>query len=161
MSNKTVSRVAIYVDGFNLYHAIDALKRPHLKWLNLAKLSLLLTKRRSQSVVVVRYFSAFANHFSNSPSVDKLLRHRQYVAALQAKGVVCHMGNFARRDRFYRGKGYRASWRRYEEKQTDVGIASHLLNDANKDVFDEAFVISVDTDLVPVFDLMRIEHPSK
>ena len=28
-------RVACYVDGFNLYHAIDDLRKPHLKWVNL------------------------------------------------------------------------------------------------------------------------------
>ena len=31
-------RAAFYIDGFNLYHAIDAYKRPYLKWLNLKAL---------------------------------------------------------------------------------------------------------------------------
>ncbi|MFO1241201.1 MAG: hypothetical protein U1E64_12690 [Sphingomonadaceae bacterium] len=26
-------RVIVYIDGFNLYHAIDDLGQPHLKWL--------------------------------------------------------------------------------------------------------------------------------
>ena len=29
-------RVACYIDGFNLYHAIDDLDKPHLKWLEFA-----------------------------------------------------------------------------------------------------------------------------
>ena len=28
-------RAAFYIDGFNLYHAIDRMGQPHLKWLNL------------------------------------------------------------------------------------------------------------------------------
>ena len=28
-------RVSVYIDGFNLYHAIDALNENHLKWLDL------------------------------------------------------------------------------------------------------------------------------
>ncbi|MEI9904239.1 MAG: hypothetical protein WDN06_09830 [Asticcacaulis sp.] len=31
-------RAAFYFDGFNLYHAVDAIKRPYLKWLNLKAL---------------------------------------------------------------------------------------------------------------------------
>ena len=39
-----MSRVAIYIDGFNLYHSIDELKRPQLKWLNLWALSELIVR---------------------------------------------------------------------------------------------------------------------
>jgi hypothetical protein len=31
--------VIAYIDGFNLYHAIDDLEKPHLKWLDLNALS--------------------------------------------------------------------------------------------------------------------------
>ena len=30
-----MTRVACYVDGFNLYHAINDLNKPHLKWLDI------------------------------------------------------------------------------------------------------------------------------
>jgi hypothetical protein len=33
-----MSRVCLYVDGFNVYHALD-IKYPHLKWLNYWKLA--------------------------------------------------------------------------------------------------------------------------
>jgi hypothetical protein len=32
-------RVACYLDGFNLYHAIDDLQKPHLKWVDLEALA--------------------------------------------------------------------------------------------------------------------------
>ena len=32
-------KVAVYIDGFNFYHAVAALNRPEIKWLNLRKLA--------------------------------------------------------------------------------------------------------------------------
>lgn len=154
-------RVAVYVDGFNLYHALDDLQDPRLKWLNLKRLADLLVSRRSQQVVLVRYFTAFANHFAPTSERDKLLRHRAYVAALAAKGVQVHLGTFAKRDRYFSGRGYKARWRRYEEKQTDVAIGVRLLDDAYQDRFDRALVVGVDSDLVPAFAAVRAAFPQK
>lgn len=157
-------RVAVYIDGFNLYHAIKDLQKPHLKWLNVRRLADLLIKQKSQKIEFVRYFSAYGNHFSNTNQVHRLTRHRDYVKALEAKGVDPHMGNFAKRDMHYSSAGgsyYRAKWRRYEEKQTDVGIAVHLINDAHKDRFDRALIVSLDTDMLPAFKIMQSEFPDK
>ena len=59
-------RIAIYYDGFNLYHALCDLKANHLKWVNLWQLSELLISRRSQSLVSVVYFSSYAEHFKTT-----------------------------------------------------------------------------------------------
>lgn len=157
----TIERVSVYIDGFNLYHAICDLNEPHLKWVNLQKLSNSLIDKKSQKVICVKYFSAFANHLSNQGKHDSLLRHRAYLKALQSKGVECIMGNFAKRDLYYAGKGYRSRWRRHEEKQTDVAIALHLLRDAYDDHFDRALLISLDTDMLPLFDIFKSAHPHK
>jgi hypothetical protein len=37
MNNK--KKIAVYVDGFNLYHGIKNLNKPYLKWLNLRSLA--------------------------------------------------------------------------------------------------------------------------
>ncbi|MFP4003918.1 MAG: hypothetical protein ACLFV8_09090, partial [Alphaproteobacteria bacterium] len=78
-----------------------------------------------------------------------------------AKGVECIMGNFAKRDRYFSGPGYKARWRRYEEKQTDVGIGIHLINDAHLNRIDHGFVVSLDTDMLPAFRLFRHQFPAK
>lgn len=164
MKRVSKERVAVYIDGFNLYHAIKNLRKPHLKWLNVHKLSNLLIRQNSQKIVSVRYFSAYGNHYSNTDKVYRLTRHRSYVSALEAKGVISHMGNFAKRDMHYssgNGPYYRAKWRRYEEKQTDVGIAVHLINDAHMDKFDRALIVSLDTDMLPAFKIMQSEFPNK
>ncbi len=157
-------RVAVYIDGFNLYHAIKDLQKPHLKWLNVKRLAHLLIKKNTQEIAIVRYFSAYGNHYSNTNLVHRLTRHRSYVKALEAKGVDVQIGNFAKRDMQYssgRSTYYRAKWRRYEEKQTDVGIAVHLVNDAHMNRFDRALVISLDTDMLPAFKIMQAEFQNK
>ena len=45
-----------------------------------------------------------------------------------------------------------------EEKRTDVNIACHLLNDAWKDLFDVAIIISNDSDLVGPIDMVIKER---
>src|SRR5260370_33418478 len=84
-------RVACYVDGFNLYHSIDALGKPHLKWLNLWALAGSLC-RPGETLQKVAYFSAYATWLP-----DRYSRHRLYVTALEATGVECHMARFSER----------------------------------------------------------------
>ena len=154
-------RVAIYVDGFNLYHSINDLKSPHLKWVNLWKLGNLLIRPVSQKLVKVCYFSAFATFYQNTPDVGKIRRHRAFVRCQEAKGVECHMGNFAKRDWMYYATNYRARWRRREEKQTDVAIGVCATRDAFKDVYDTAFIVSCDADMLPLFREIKSEFPNK
>ena len=64
-----------YIDGFNLYHSIDELGRPELKWLNLWSLAESLI-RKNEELVEVNYFSAYtpgriANHLLEDSYFDK------------------------------------------------------------------------------------------
>ena len=52
-------RVACYIDGFNFYHSLDDLQKPHLKWVDLLALSKSLC-RPGETLEKVAYFSAFA-----------------------------------------------------------------------------------------------------
>jgi hypothetical protein len=83
-----MARALTYFDGFNLYHAIDELGRPALKWVNLWTLSGLLI-RPGETLVGVKYFSAYATWLPGPFS-----RHRSYVAALRHFGVETVMGHF-------------------------------------------------------------------
>lgn len=53
-------RVSAYIDGFNLYHAIDATRRHELKWLDLRRLCEVYAPRPDHELIAVNYFSAFA-----------------------------------------------------------------------------------------------------
>ena len=79
-------RVFVYVDGFNLYHAINELRDDSLKWLCLRRLSESMISEREE-LESVKYFSAYATWI---PDAHK--RHRAYVAALKAEGGQIHSG---------------------------------------------------------------------
>jgi hypothetical protein len=53
-------RVACYIDGFNLYHAIDDLDKPHLKWLDVCALAKSLC-RVGEDLVKVRLLFCLRN----------------------------------------------------------------------------------------------------
>lgn len=146
-------RVACYIDGFNLYHSIDDLHKPHLKWLDVQALAQSLC-RDGEQLAKVTYFSAYATWMP-----DRYSRHRQYVAALQHVGVVCHMARFSEQTARCRSCG--ATWKRHEEKETDVHFSLTFLEDAVDDVFDRAIIISADSDHVPAVRAVRRRYPTK
>ena len=47
-----VERVACFIDGFNLYHAIARLGEPHLKWLDLCRVMQRYVRSASQRVAL-------------------------------------------------------------------------------------------------------------
>ena len=144
-------RVFIYVDGFNLYHAIDDLNQDHLKWLNLWALGTeLLPQDGSESLVSVKYFSAYATW---RPQSYRL--HQRYVAALKAHGVTVVMGRFKEKRTKCRSCG--RTFMSHEEKETDVNIGAHLMADGLSCRYDRALVVSADTDLNGVVELARAE----
>src|ERR1700722_16624785 len=82
-------RGVCFEDGFNLYHALDQLKQPHLKWLDLRLLFSRLSRPKSQIVTQILFFSAYPTWKPAS-----YLRHRQYVNALLTTGVTPVLGQF-------------------------------------------------------------------
>lgn len=149
-----IERVSCFVDGFNLYHAIDDLGQDHLKWLNLWSLMERYAARPNQKLTAVYYFSAFARWLP-----DAYRRHREYVRALQASRVTPVMGFFKDKDRQCKRCG--AEWIAHEEKETDVSIGIYMVNEAHKDTFDHAFLVSNDSDLSSVVRMLRREFPEK
>jgi uncharacterized LabA/DUF88 family protein len=146
-------RVSVYIDGFNLYHALDELRENHLKWLDLWALSETLV-RPGERVREVKYFSAYAKWREAS-----YRRHQRYVAALQSRGIIFVEGHFKLKSA--RCKSCGTTYRTHEEKETDVNIGVHLMADALKGRFDRALVVSADTDLNQAVALVRSEAPGK
>jgi hypothetical protein len=146
-------RVLVYIDGFNLYHAISDLRDPALKWLNLWSLSKSLVLAGEQ-LSGVKYFSAFATWMPGP-----YFRHRQYVKALECVGVQPILGRFKEKPRECKACG--ARWTSHEEKETDVNIAINLVQDAILDKFDRAIIVSADSDLAPAIALAKFHGPSK
>ncbi len=142
-----------YIDGFNLYHAIDDLQQPHLKWLDLWALCGSLA-RTGENLVEVNYFSAYATWI---PAAHR--RHIEYVKALENAGVTCIMGHFKIKPVNCNSCGN--GWQHHEEKETDVHIAARIVADAYQGRFDRAILITADSDLAPAIKVINSAFPKK
>ena len=147
-------RVAAFIDGFNLYHAIDDLGAHYLKWVNLRRLCAQFAPAPQYSLIQVNYFSAYATW-----QPDRYKRHREFVRASKLAGVTPIMGRFKEKDVKCRKCG--VVGKHHEEKETDVNIAIHLLRGAYRDEFDRALLVSADSDLVPAVKVFRQEFSAK
>ena len=65
-----MQRLVLLVDGFNLYHALDNLRQPQLKWLDLWCLGQHLSRPKSDQLSAADYFSAFANWLPDKANAD-------------------------------------------------------------------------------------------
>lgn len=148
-----MNRCAFYIDGFNLYHSLYQ----NQKWLDL----LALVKNfiaSSDRISYIKYFSTYCTWDSN-----KAARHKLLTDVYVDQGIEVIMGKFKKITRHCRNNipncsGYYST---HEEKQTDVNIALHLLNDAWEDRYDKAYIISGDTDLLPVIQMLKTSNSHK
>lgn len=148
-----MSNVALYIDGFNLYNGLKEKHGRKYLWLDLQGVAGRLL-RPGQQLVAVRYFTASVR---NDPPAQA--RQNAYLGALRSTGVDVILGRFQEKRRRCSACG--ASWRTYEEKETDVNIAVAMIEDAVNEVFDTAIVLSADSDLCPgVRSLLRL-RPNK
>lgn len=136
------------MDGFNLYHAVADLNRNELKWVDLRKLMECFIDPKVHIISDVFYFSAFAEWL-----IEPAKRHKAYVNALVSRGVTPILGRFKDKSLGCSKCGHR--WTGHEEKQTDVNLAISMVREAYRSRFDEAFLVSQDSDLAPVIDLIH------
>ena len=151
-------RTYIYVDGFNLYNR--ALKNTNHKWLDLRALCFHLLSPANQ-ILAIKYYTA---RVSGDRDPDQPRRQQLYFNALETLPEVS----------IYYGKFLPKTIRRplvtpipglprfvevhtVEEKGSDVNLASHLVRDGFKNLFDVAVVLSKDTDLVEPMRIVRHE----
>ncbi|HEY7485119.1 MAG TPA: NYN domain-containing protein [Streptosporangiaceae bacterium] len=150
--NARLQRVAVYYDGFNLYHGIHDLAGRRFLWLDLQLLAKHLI-RPGQKIEAVRYFTALIRNNESG-----LARQRIYHNALLAQtSVEVVLGRFQEKSCLCFSCG--TTWQAYEEKETDVSIAVSLVEDAVNNRFDTALVISADSDLCPAMRAIRRLKP--
>jgi hypothetical protein len=148
-------RAAFYIDGFNVYHALDDLNQPHLKWLNWHALAARLIPSLSEELVKVTVCTAI----KPPQASEKAARHRVYLRALASAGVVCLKGEFAEEHRDCRECG--AHWEAPVEKQGDVNLAISIIDDAHRDVFDHCYLVTADSDQAATARMLKRSWPDK
>jgi uncharacterized LabA/DUF88 family protein len=146
-----MSRLACYIDGFNLYHAIQALARPELKWVNLRALARSYATA-ADDVVSVVYFTAILQW-----DQDKARRHREYIKALEASDVEVVQSRFQKVPKYCRLNARYCHF--YEEKQTDVAFALRVFSDAIGDVANRVILVTADNDQIPLVKSVRAACP--
>lgn len=146
-------RVTVYIDGFNLYHAVDDLGQPYLKWLNLWKLSEKLAQGHGNLDRVI-YCTAYRDR-----NTGKKARHRFYIEALELVGVTSVFGHEANETLSCESCGH--NWTVKREKATDLNLGLSLYEDAVDDLYDVAFVLSADSDQAAAFAFVKKRFPAK
>jgi len=134
-------RVVVYIDGFNLYFGIKEAGFEQCKWLDLKQLATNLLQD-NQELIEIKYFTS---RVCNNP--DKQKRQSTYLEAIDVTGVKIYYGHYQAAKIECKICG--SVWCTYNEKMTDVNIATHIIVDAYQDKYDMAMLISGDSDLVP------------
>jgi uncharacterized LabA/DUF88 family protein len=165
-----VANLVAYIDGFNFYYG--AVKHTPYKWINFR--SLLQDLFRGNTITDIKYFTARIKPRRGDKDKSGHIRQQIYWRALQTiPGLSIIEGSFltkpknmavARAHRYpiraaiCRLLSPDLSWskedgillvrvEKTEEKGSDVNLAAHLIHDAHLGRFDEAVVVSGDSDL--------------
>ena len=157
-------RTNVYIDGFNLYNG--AVRKTPYKWLDIGALCNALLPGRT--IRKIRYFTAAVIGFPHDPQAptrqDTCLRALSTIPSLS----IHKDGWFTAHAVLYpqfplailnpKWPPLRVQVQKVEEKRTDVDLATHLLIDGFSNDYDEAVVISNDSDLVLPIEMMRTKY---
>ena len=145
----------VYVDGFNLYYR--AVKRTPFKWLDIHQLCRLLLPKAQ--VARINYYTARVTARPHDP--DQPTRQNVYLRAL--KTIPCLEiveGSFLTKPAtlpLASDPTTFATVIKTEEKGSDVNLATHLVNDGHLHRYEQAVVITNDSDLAEPVRVVRDE----
>lgn len=145
----------VYIDGFNLYYR--SLKRTSYKWLNLETLcGLLLPKAQIERI---NYYTARVTARPHDPGQPT--RQNTYLRALQTLSKVTIIeGTFLTKPvtlPLESDPTQFATVIKTEEKGSDVNLATHLIHDGHAGKYEQAVVITNDSDLAEPIRIVRDE----
>lgn len=149
-------RTIVYVDGFNLYYG--ACRARGRKWLDLGALCKQLLP--DDEIVEIAYFTANLRLDSRNP--DSQRQQRAYHRALETvPELKIHRGHFLSKKVQgllvdpAPGERLRRTVKTFEEKGTDVNIASLMVADGFDQRYEHAVLISNDGDLKMPVEIVR------
>lgn len=148
----------VYIDGFNLYYR--ALKGTPFRWLDLWKLSAILFPK--DSIQSVCYFTA--RIIQRPHDLSQPQRQQAYLRALATlPGLRIYYGAFRDRTKIrplanpVPGLPAYVTIRDTEEKGTDVNLAMQLLVDGFTGAYEQAVIVTNDSDLAGPVRYVRDE----
>ena len=141
-------RVAIYIDGSNLYYKLRDLELTNITYFDYSGLSGWLA--RDRTIISKRYYIGVVRAKENDEKGQVLRKNQQRLfnhLYSPSQGFIVKQGYLMKNDGVYHEKG------------VDVKIAVDLLVGAYEDMYDTAILISSDTDLIPA--IQKIKHLGK
>jgi uncharacterized LabA/DUF88 family protein len=148
---KEKQRVIAYVDGFNFYYGLKSMSWKRYYWLDMVKLTKKLL-RPHQELVEVCYFSAKPTGLQKSKRQDAFFQANKlnpkftlHLGKYFTKQITCNFCNNVIHS--------------FEEKETDVRIATSMLADVYQKKCDVTMLISADSDLVPPIERIKEFEP--
>lgn len=146
MEAEEKQRVIVYIDGFNFYYGLKFTARwRKYYWLDVVKLFESFM-RPNQELIAVKYFSAKPDDIEQSRRQNAFFqankenpKFRLILGKYLKKEITC-----------FKCKNVIHT---YEEKETDVRIATQIVADAYQKNCDVAIVVSADSDMVPAIEL--------
>ncbi|MDO8588277.1 MAG: NYN domain-containing protein [Armatimonadota bacterium] len=151
-------RTCAYIDGFNLYYG--ATKGTPYRWLDVGKFCKFMLP--GHSVLNIKYYTARVSAQPHDP--NQPVRQQTYLRALSTiPNLSIVYGHFLTHEvtallaTCQPGGPATARVLRTEEKGSDVNLATHLLWDGIKDVYDVAAVVSNDSDLLEPIRIAKLE----
>ena len=150
-------KVIVYVDGFNFYYGLKAIAARDSKWKKFYWLDVVSFFEKmlsgNQTLVRVNYFSARPNDPVASKKQDLFFsanklnpKFRLILGKYLKKDIKCNQC----------GKIIHS----YEEKETDVRIATQIISDVYKNNCDITIIVSADSDMIPSVELIREINPN-
>lgn len=147
-------KVMAYIDGFNLYFGMKSKGWNRYYWLDPCALIARMLGS-NQSLESVRYFTSIVKG-----NQDKQKRQSTYLEALGLlPKLTVHYGRYQLD--VVTCPNCATSYQTPHEKMTDVNIVVELLKDAKENLFDVAFLLSADADLLPGLEAIRSGYPKK
>jgi NYN domain len=152
-------RTNVYVDGFNLYYGCLR-KTPH-RWLDLGALCRALMPQHD--INRIRYFTALVSAMPGKGDGRQPIRQQTYIRALETvPGLTVHYGHYLSHQTTMplahpTPSAKFAQVVKTEEKGSDVNLATMLLLDAFKQDFEQAVIITNDSDLALPVEMVSKE----
>lgn len=141
-------KVIVYIDGFNFYFGLKSKKWKRYYWLDLVKFCSQFLKPH-QELVEVNYFSAVSSN--NRAKQDR--QDLFFTANKQNPKFYLHLGKYLKKSRVC--NNCKVSSDTFEEKETDVRIATTIIRDVVLNKCNLSILITADSDLIPPIDCIK------
>ena len=138
---KKSERVAIFIDGSNLYHSLKALNGAKIDFEK-------LLKELSKDRILTSAFYYIAP-FDITINEEKYWKHQKFLAELgKISGfnvVLCTLRKYKKEDGTFG----------FEVKGDDIYLANDMIVGAYENLYDTAILVSGDEDFIPVINTLR------